>query len=422
MKNKAFTLIELLAVIVIIGLLVLVTVPIVSGIIAKAETDELNVQAKYMLEAGENYFIDNFDTKAPEEPSTKSIVPLGVLVAEGYVDHINEPGSSDRCDYDNSFVEVGKGSGRKYFYAYTLVCGSVTVTDTILNEELANYAIFYDGAVVEEPEEVIEPLTVTYLIVGGGGGGGETIGGAGGAGGLITDTGLALAMSTDYSVTIGSGGAGGSGTGHPAGVKGGNSIFYLFTAIGGGAGGGFDVSSGIVGGSGGGNGGSTGIGGPHTPAQGNDGGTGTAGDNGGGGGGAGEAGTNAIQNVSGNGGDGIVSSISGSNIYYAGGGGGGTRNGNGTVGFGGLGGGGAGGITTAGSNGTNNTGGGGGGGGYVSDLAGGAGGSGVVILRYPDAYTVTVGAGLTSNTLTDGSFKVTTFTAGTDVIQFNLNP
>jgi hypothetical protein len=33
-------------------------------------------------------------------------------------------------------------------------------------------------------------------------------------------------------------------------------------------------------------------------------------------------------------------------------------------------------------------------------------------LRYPNAYTITIGAGLTGSTATDGAFKVTTITAG----------
>jgi hypothetical protein len=42
------------------------------------------------------------------------------------------------------------------------------------------------------------------------------------------------------------------------------------------------------------------------------------------------------------------------------------------------------------------------------------GGSGVVILRYLTASgTITIGSGLTGSTATDGSYKVTTITAGT---------
>ena len=56
--------------------------------------------------------------------------------------------------------------------------------------------------------------------------------------------------------------------------------------------------------------------------------------------------------------------------------------------------------------------------------AGGSGGSGVVILRYPDAYTIseTTSGGnvLSFTTATDGSDKVTTFTAGENgTIQFS---
>jgi hypothetical protein len=55
----------------------------------------------------------------------------------------------------------------------------------------------------------------------------------------------------------------------------------------------------------------------------------------------------------------------------------------------------------------------------VSVQTGGSGGSGVVILRYPNSYTVTIGAGLTGSTITDGIDKVTTFTGGTGNISFS---
>ena len=52
---------------------------------------------------------------------------------------------------------------------------------------------------------------------------------------------------------------------------------------------------------------------------------------------------------------------------------------------------------------------------------GGAGGSGIVILRYLTADgTITIGAGLTGSTATDGSHKVTTITAGTGNVSWAL--
>jgi len=43
----------------------------------------------------------------------------------------------------------------------------------------------------------------------------------------------------------------------------------------------------------------------------------------------------------------------------------------------------------------------------------------VVVLRYSAGSTVTVGAGLTSTTYTEGTDKVTVFTAGTGTITFS---
>ena len=45
--------------------------------------------------------------------------------------------------------------------------------------------------------------------------------------------------------------------------------------------------------------------------------------------------------------------------------------------------------------------------------------SGIVILKYESSYTLTIGAGLTSSTATSGSYKITTFTAGTGNISIN---
>jgi hypothetical protein len=67
---------------------------------------------------------------------------------------------------------------------------------------------------------------------------------------------------------------------------------------------------------------------------------------------------------------------------------------------------------------------GGGGGSYqgggVQHIAGANGGSGVVILRYPDSFTIIDDlSSLTMSTATAGSDKVTTITAGTGSVSFS---
>jgi len=292
-------------------------------------------------------------------------------------------------------------------------------------------------------------LAVDYLVVAGGGGGGAALGGGGGAGGYRATTTyggseavLNLAEATNYSVTIGAGGVGGTGsnTANGRGTNGGSSIFSPLPttnfATGGGAGGSYYPSTGTNSvGNNGGSGGGAGTsgqtanyaGGVATSGQGNDGGT-SAGVSpycSGGGGGAGATGGNSGSTFAGDGGNGLQNTItvaSGTGPYYAGGGGGGayTYSNGSTPGSGGVGGGGNG-VGTSNGNGnpgTPNTGGGGGGGCYQFGN-GGLGGSGIVILRYPNTKTITAGGTLIATTTTVSTDKVTTFTAGTGNIQIN---
>lgn len=275
-------------------------------------------------------------------------------------------------------------------------------------------------------------LFVEYLVVAGGGAGGsKRHDGGGGAGGLQSGS-FRGSLSTPYSVTIGAGGAFTATRGN----NGSNSIFNVITSTGGGGGGGgADITSANMSGSNGGSGGGGGSAftpnsnnGRGTAGQGNNGGIGFANVPyaGGGGGGASQAGQNASTNGGGNGGSGSVWN----GTFYAGGGGGSWYEDNPPIptlyvtGSGGVGGGGNSGgrLSPAAQPGTTNTGGGGGGanGATLPNNGGdgGNGGSGIVRLRYPSTFTAIIGSGLTGTTLTTGSFKITTITAGTGTMTF----
>ena len=106
-------------------------------------------------------------------------------------------------------------------------------------------------------------------------------------------------------------------------------------------------------------------------------------------------------------------------LIVAGGGGGGGNSG--SYGLGGDGGGGRGGtnITNSAVAGSPNTG--GGGGGSANNInAAAAGGSGVVILRYPNTFSIFVGAGLSWSGVegTVGTDKYITFTGGTGEVSW----
>ena len=261
------------------------------------------------------------------------------------------------------------------------------------------------------------------MVAGGGGGGHNNTGGRGspgGAGGLIHITSYPVQVATNYSVSI-------------AGVaaldtQGSNTTYSgnsrTLTALGGGHGRNYDSQGAAP--AGGSSGGSwypgyvsnaptqtsttnDGVANYADTGFGNAGGTsGSTSPYGSGGGGAGGAGANFNAVGGPVGGIGKQISITGTATYYAGGGGAADYGGTSCNRYaGGLGGGGRGDNCYDNNDdrhGTANTGGGGG--------TNGQGGSGVVILRYSSAQAITLGAGLTGSTDSDGLYFVTTITAG----------
>jgi hypothetical protein len=269
-----------------------------------------------------------------------------------------------------------------------------------------------------------QSLSADIFVIAGGGAGSGTAAGGGGAGGLVYNASQSLANGTNYTCTVGAGGAYVASTrtnGSNSSVTGG--ALSLTAAVGGG-GGGYRAGSapnrnGADGGSGGGGAYQSGTGGNPTSGQGYAGGiAGSLTVAGGGGGGFSVAGGNvsevsATQGYGGAGGNGTstysswgaatnTGQLVSSTYYYAGGGGGGNSgatNVGAAAAVGGYGGGGAGGQTVSnsttpapttggvsGSAGLANTGGGGGGGGQNmgsgADGIGASGGSGIVIVRY----------------------------------------
>ena len=343
---------------------------------------------------------------APTSLSTGSITATSVAISF-------TPGAQGGSAITNYQYALSTNSGSTYGSFTALATPDATSPITVdgLTQDTSYYiklkAVNTAGAGTESSAVSFTTLlAVDYLVVAGGGGGGYRHAAGGGAGGLrstVTNSGgpqntletpLGVTLSTNYTVTIGGGGG--------AQASGENSVFSTITSIGGGYGG-SNGSSGAAGGSGGGgtNGGAGGIG---TAYQGHNGDTTTFG---GGGGGSGGAGYGGLQ-----GGSGRAVAITGSSVTYAGGGGGGGYTNAGQGPGSGAAGGGSGGFNTTGYSATVNSGSGGGGGGAEPSFNGGSGGSGIVILRYLSSKTLTLGAGLTGSTATDGSSKVTTITAG----------
>jgi hypothetical protein len=251
---------------------------------------------------------------------------------------------------------------------------------------------------------------VNFLVIAGGGGGKNQSGSGGGAGGYVSSTAegtgggnpassaLNFQAGVPYTVTIGGGAEGyapasatiGSGQGIGPGNFTSNPTGQATTSGQGYPGGGAGACG-------------------ANPPQCNSGG-------GGGASGAGQPGTNGN---AGDGGPGLTSAIDSTD--RAGGGGGSGRSGQGISAGTATDGGGSGVTGGTGANpGAANTGGGGGGTEPVPN-PGGAGGSGVILLKYPDNFSITFSAGVTASTASAGGFKTTTITAtstGSETLTF----
>ena len=304
-----------------------------------------------------------------------------------------------------------------------IVVAGTTSTTIGTNERYILFPYSGSGTTKDYTFTTTEDLLCDILIVGGGGGGGN-YGGGGGGGDVIQKSNFLLSSGT-FSISVGTGGAGGvnpynkGANGTTSSITSSLPSLGLFAAGGGGGGGynqtpattptaGSVVSDNYS--SGGGGGGGAGGLAPNNGETGNsvsgNGGSNGSQSKGGGGGGAAGNGTSATASGAGNGGSGVSSLISGTATNYGGGGGGGSWSG-GTFGIG-VDGGGNGAVEGSGVNpvpGTRGGGGGGGGGstntGGIINMNGANGGSGVVIIRYRRSLTPTeiVVAGTTSTTI-----------------------
>lgn len=387
--------------------------------------------ADFTAVAGEGYFVDSgtaaITVTLPSSPAAGDEVSIVDYGANASTNNITVT-SSDNIEGAADDLTLSTDKVSK-----TLVYSDATKGWLIANDGVGGGA---------------SGLTVDFLVVAGAGGseseGGNGWGnGGGGAGGLRTsygttsgggvpaETTLTLLPNASYTVTVGAGGIN----------IGNDSVFDTITSDAGG-GGGRNASGTVIdgrdGGSGGGAPGRTGNPGAATTGQGFIGGAGAGSAdvyNSGGGGGAGGAGGAGTADAAGNGGNGLavniinttnaaqasIGEVSGSDVYFASGGGGAPYLD--TVGTSPVGGGGDGVTYSQGNpnNGAANTGGGGGG---VSNKASldSYGGSGVVVLRYPSDYSITVGSGITEasgSPFIEASDKVSVFTAGTGTITFS---
>lgn len=83
-KEGGFTLVELLGVIVILGLIIGISIPLIGNVVNKAEKDTAAQQIELVIDAAQMYDLSNPDEELTEYSSTK-------LIEAGYLESKTDP-------------------------------------------------------------------------------------------------------------------------------------------------------------------------------------------------------------------------------------------------------------------------------------------------------------------------------------------
>ena len=142
-NRKGFTLIELIAVVVILGVIALIAVPAVTYYLSGAQNDAYKIAEQNLAEAAYNMFADCAgvgDLAVCDQYSVPNsggyvTVPASVLIANGYLDPIADPASQGSyCDENNSFAIIMNDAtetdfNEKLSYKACLSCSKYQSTD-----------------------------------------------------------------------------------------------------------------------------------------------------------------------------------------------------------------------------------------------------------------------------------------------------
>jgi len=135
-NEKGFTLVELLAVIVILGIIAAIAVPSIAGIIDNTREDAHDANAIQMIEASRLALASGLDL-TEDVDGTDDGYTLSDLVTNGFIESIpNNPVDNATYSGTNSFVVIDTGATDGTAFQATLAptSGTAYVTSANINE------------------------------------------------------------------------------------------------------------------------------------------------------------------------------------------------------------------------------------------------------------------------------------------------
>ncbi len=114
--KKGFTLIEIIAVIVILGIIGIIVVPISNGVIKRSNEKMYNEQVTRIIDACKSYVLEN-DNNDPDE-NYQNTISISTLKNEGYLDNSKELINPKTKKEMKGYVKVTYSSYEGYSYEY----------------------------------------------------------------------------------------------------------------------------------------------------------------------------------------------------------------------------------------------------------------------------------------------------------------
>lgn len=97
-KEEGFTLVELLAVLVILGIIVAIAIPSIGSIIENAETNASDAETELVIDSARLYFVENDGSE----------VEVQTLIDDGYLENLSDDSSISKTSkvvYDSTNKE-----------------------------------------------------------------------------------------------------------------------------------------------------------------------------------------------------------------------------------------------------------------------------------------------------------------------------
>ena len=141
-KTKGFSLVEILAAIVILGLLSTIAIVSVNYILKKAEQEYYKSQKDEIILAAKSYTQDNRNS-LPKRVGMRTEITLKTLQDKKYIGKVVDRHKNE-CYPDKTIVQVFKYDKTHYSYSVTLVCPSYKITENDKANAQGDIKIKYD--------------------------------------------------------------------------------------------------------------------------------------------------------------------------------------------------------------------------------------------------------------------------------------